>query len=76
MALSENLRTARESKGYSLEDVASRANVERQTIWKYEHEIMIPNAVVAVNIAEALGTTVEKLVKGKAENFLCEKTNN
>lgn len=76
MAFPDNLKIARERNGYSLEDIASKVHIERQTFWKYEQGISIPNAILVVDIAEALGTTVEKLVKGKTENFLSENTNN
>lgn len=76
MAFSDNLKIAREQKGYSLEDIAKIVHIERQTFWKYEQGIAIPNTVLGVTIASALGTTAEALVNGKEENFLCEKTNN
>lgn len=76
MALSENLKIAREQKGYSLEYVANRVHVERQTIWKYEQGIAVPNGILLVEIADVFGTTCEKLVKSNAKKFLSEISNN
>jgi len=76
MALSENLMLARKAKGYTTEDIANKVNVGKQAIGKYESGIRVPNGIILVEIAEVLGTTAEALVKGKAENFLPENSNN
>lgn len=64
MAIGENIRIAREKCGLSQERLAELLNVSQVLIYKYENEMCQPNATTAVSIAERLGTTVEKLVKG------------
>ena len=63
--LAENLRAVRQQKGLTLEQIAERVNVTRQTMCKYEQGIIVPNAIVLVDIAEKLGVTCEELVRGK-----------
>ena len=46
------------------EELAKRAGVTQGCISQYERGI-VPSATIAVKIAEALGTTVEQLVKEK-----------
>lgn len=64
MALSDNLKNLREMKGISTTELAECAGIAQQQIVKYEAGMTVPNAIAAVAIAERLGTTVEKLVKG------------
>lgn len=64
MAFGENLKKLREMRGISATELAECAGVAPPQITKYEACMTVPNAVVAVEIAERLGTTVEKLVKG------------
>lgn len=63
--LAENLRAVRQQKGLTLEQIAESVNVTRQTMCKYEQGIIVPNAIVLVDIAEKLGVTCEELVRGK-----------
>ena len=69
MALAENLRHLRELKGLTLEEIAKSADITKQAMNKYEQGKMVPNGIVLVDIAEKLGVTAEKLVKGKANDF-------
>ncbi|MDE7105352.1 MAG: helix-turn-helix domain-containing protein [Ruminococcus sp.] len=69
MALAENLRHLRELKGLTLEEIAESVDVTKQAMNKYEQGKMIPNGIVLVDIAEKLGVTVEKLVRGKTNDF-------
>ena len=64
MAISENMKKLRESKGISMAELAECASIAAPQIAKYEAGINVPNAITAVAIAERLGTTVEQLVKG------------
>ena len=59
-----NLVKKRESKRMTQEELAKRAGVTQGCISQYERGI-VPSATIAVKIAEALGTTVEQLVKEK-----------
>lgn len=65
MAISDNMKKLRESKGLSMAELAESANIAAPQIAKYEAGITVPNAVIAVMIADRLGTTVERLVKGE-----------
>ena len=69
MALAENLRHLRELKGLTLEEIAKSADITKQAMNTYEQGKMVPNGIVLVDIAEKLGVTAEKLVKGKANDF-------
>lgn len=64
MAFSDNVKALREEKGYSQAELARLANVSQPTVNDYEKGKKIPNIVTGVDLAKALGTTVEKLVKG------------
>ena len=64
MAISENIKKLRESKGISMTELAECAGIAQPQIAKYEAGTTVPNAITAVAIAERLGTTVERLVKG------------
>lgn len=65
MAFSENVRNKRISLRLTPQELADKSGVSRQSIMKYEAGMAIPNAVVALNIARVLGTTVEQLVEGE-----------
>ena len=69
MALAENLRHLRELKGLTLEEIAKSADITKQAMNKYEQGKMVPNGIVLVDIAEKLGVTAEKLIRGKANDF-------
>ena len=64
MSFCENLKKLRESKGVSMAELAETAGITQPQIAKYESGMTVPNVLVAVAIAERLGTTVERLVKG------------
>lgn len=66
MAISDNLRRLREQRGMSQAKLAESAEIAQPQIAKYEAGTAVPNAISAVAIAEQLGTTVERLVKGDA----------
>ena len=64
MSFCENLKKLRESKGVSMAELAEIAGITQPQIAKYESGMTVPNVLVAVAIADRLGTTVEQLVKG------------
>lgn len=66
MAISENIKELRIKLGLTMEQLADSAGIAPPQIAKYESGITVPNAITAVAIAERLGTTVEKLVKGES----------
>lgn len=64
---SENLKTLRKEKGFSQEQLATRLNVVRQTISKWEKGISVPDAELLIQLAEVLDVTVSDLLGKKIE---------
>lgn len=62
MSIGKKIRELREARGMSLEDVAKLCGTARQTIYKYENEIVtnIPYDKI-VMLAKALNTTPSNL---------------
>lgn len=69
MSIGENIKKLREAKGITMAELAECAFIATPQIAKYEAGAICPNAVTAVYIAERLGTTVEKLVKGERHDI-------
>lgn len=69
MALAENIKERRIAKRISQEELSGLVGVTRRAICFYEQGDRIPDLYTAVRLADALDTTVDSLVKGKAENF-------
>ena len=61
MAFCENVKKARELKGLTQ---AERISVSQTAVANYERGTIVPTIIVGVELAEQLGTTVEKLVRG------------
>lgn len=55
------LKEKRLALGLTQAEVAEKCKILETSYQRYEYGIVIPNAVVAINIAKALGTTVEYL---------------
>lgn len=55
------LKSYRIEKGMTQVEVANKACITERTYQKYENEGQMPTAQIAIRIAKALGTTVEKL---------------
>lgn len=64
---SENLKTIRKEKGFSQEQLATRLNVVRQTISKWEKGLSVPDAELLIQLAEVLGVEVSDLLGQKIE---------
>ena len=60
--LSHNLQTLRKKMGYSQQELASKVNVVRQTVSKWEKGLSVPDADVLCKIADALDTDVSTLL--------------
>lgn len=61
----DNLKEQIEYKGMIIKEVAAKAGISKRTMDTYvDSRAVIPNAEIAVKLAEALDTTVEYLVKG------------
>ena len=59
--LTNRLRAAREARGWTQAELAAAIGVSRKTINTVENGVFIPSTVVALKLAAALNTTVEKL---------------
>ena len=64
---SENLKTLRKQKGFSQEVLASRLQVVRQTISKWEKNLSVPDADTLIRLAEILEVSVSELLGSKIE---------
>ena len=60
--LHETLKDLRKKKGYSQEEAASRLNVVRQTVSKWEKGLSVPDADMLVCLAELSEVTVGELL--------------
>ncbi len=63
----ENLKTLRKEKGFSQEQLATRLNVVRQTVSKWEKGISVPDAELLIQLSEVLNVTVSDLLGKKIE---------
>jgi putative transcriptional regulator len=60
-ALENRLREERSRLGLTQAQLAEMVGVSRKTINTVENGVFIPSTVLALRLAKALGTTVEKL---------------
>ena len=60
--LSENIKTARKSKGLSQEELAVKLKVVRQTISKWEQGLSVPDSDMLIALSDALATPVSALL--------------
>ena len=51
--LSENLKRIRKSKGLSQGELASKINVVRQTVSKWEQGLSVPDSEMLIRLSEA-----------------------
>ena len=66
--LGENIKTYRQKKGYTQEDVANRLHVTRQTISKWEKNYSVPDAEVFVKLADVLEVQTSQLLEVKVDS--------
>ena len=59
--LGNRLKEERASRGLSQADLAELVHVSRKTINTVENGVFIPSTVLALRLARALDTTVERL---------------
>lgn len=64
MAFSDNAKRLREEKQYTQAELGKLVGVSQQVIGDYEKGKKLPTIVTGVDLAKALGTTVEELVEG------------
>lgn len=60
--LSENIKAIRKSKGLSQQELATKLNVVRQTISKWEQGLSVPDSDLLLSLSEALETPVSTLL--------------
>jgi putative transcriptional regulator len=63
----ENLKTLRKEKGFSQEQLATRLNVVRQTVSKWEKSVSVPDAETLIQLADVLEVEVSDLLGKKIE---------
>lgn len=61
-SLGERIRKARTHAGLDQEQLASRLNVDRRTVSRWETDLTEPNATRLTALAEATGVPVEWLL--------------
>lgn len=64
MSFGKNLQECRNRRGLTQEQLAKAVNCSQAMIAQCERGSKVPTVVLACDIAEVLGTTVEVLVKG------------
>ena len=69
MKLGERLYNYRRKKGLSQEDVASKLNVTRQTVSKWETDQTLPDLDKIESICELFEISTDELLKGKKEEI-------
>lgn len=67
MAFSDNLRKTRKRLHKSQAALSGETGVSVAAICKYESGMMLPTVITGVELAKALGVTVEYLVTGRKE---------
>ncbi|MGN6499430.1 MAG: helix-turn-helix transcriptional regulator [Tsuneonella sp.] len=59
--LTNRVREAREAKGWTQAELATRIGVSRKTVNTVENGVFVPSTVIALKMARALGEPVETL---------------
>lgn len=59
--LANRVREAREAKGLTQAELATRIGVSRKTVNTVENGVFVPSTVIALKLARALGCAVEEL---------------
>lgn len=62
-SFSENLVRLREKRGLTQSELARLLGKPRQTVWKWGRAIVKPDPAELIAIADALGCTVDELVR-------------
>lgn len=60
--LNENIKNLRKSKGLSQEELAVKLNVVRQTVYKWENGLSVPDADMLIALSQVLDTPVSTLL--------------
>lgn len=73
MDFGENLKRAREEKGYTQQHLADELFVTRQAVSKWEHGTRYPDLLTTKCIAEILGVSIDSLVSNDEMKEFAEK---
>jgi len=65
MAADNNLLEMRQKRGLSAAELAAEVGISRQTIYAMEAGNYVPNTIVALKLARALGAKVEDLFRSR-----------
>jgi len=65
--LNENIKNLRKNKGFTQEELASKLNIVRQTVSKWEKGYSVPDAEMLKKLAEIFDTDVSKLLGSPIE---------
>ena len=57
----ETIKDLRESRRMTIDDLSKNLGVNKGTVSRWEHEISVPDAKIAVKLAKILRTTVEDI---------------
>ena len=60
-SLGNRLKEERTRQGLSQAELAARVGVSRKTINTVENQVFVPSAILALKLAHALNTSVERL---------------
>ena len=63
----DNLKALRKRKGITQEELATRLNVVRQTVSKWEKGLSVPDSELLIKLAEILEVPVSQLLGSKIE---------
>lgn len=63
----DNLKALRKRKGITQEELATRLNVVRQTVSKWEKGLSVPDSELLIKLAEILEVPVSRLLGSKIE---------
>ena len=62
MKFNERLKFFREKKGYTQDEIATKLNISRQSVSKWENGISIPDTLVLGRIADFFNVSVDYLL--------------
>ena len=63
----DNLKALRKRKGITQEELATRLNIVRQTVSKWEKGLSVPDSELLIKLAEILEVPVSRLLGSKIE---------
>ena len=64
----ESMKTMRQAKGLSVDELAEKTGMSKNMIWSYESGRREPTASACVLIADALDCSLDMLIRGKEKD--------